>query len=114
MVLSIVVPCYNEESNIDVFYEEICRISPELPDDTSVELIFVNDGSKDNTLLKIRELTNKDESVRYVSFTRNFGKQSAMLAGFEAASGDYICVMDADLQDPPSMIPEMYALICTG
>ena len=75
------------------------------------ELLFVNDGSKDNTLQVIKELVNKDERVRYISFSRNFGKEAAMYAGFENSTGDYICLMDADLQDPPKLLPEMVKAI---
>ncbi len=103
--ISIIVPCYNEEESLPLFYEEITKVMKEM--DYSFELIFVDDGSKDKTLEVIKKLREKDEQVRYVSFSRNFGKESAMLAGLQYSKGDYVTLMDADLQDPPSMLPEM-------
>ncbi len=114
MKLSIVVPCYNEELNIPTFYSEVTKLEKDLPKGTLFEFIFVNDGSADNTITIIKELSEKDSSVKYIDFSRNFGKEAAMLAGLEASSGDYVVVMDADLQDPPSLIPEMYELIKDG
>lgn len=114
MKLSIVVPCYNEELNIPTFYSEVTKLEKDLPESTLFEFIFVNDGSADNTITIIKELSEKDSSVKYIDFSRNFGKEAAMLAGLEASSGDYVVVMDADLQDPPSLIPEMYELIKDG
>lgn len=111
MLISIVVPCYNEESNVTAFYDEIQKIQPELPDDTELELIFVNDGSKDRTIEIVKDLAEKDNIVKYIDFSRNFGKEAAMLAGLEYAGGDYVVVIDADLQDPPSLIPKMYEII---
>lgn len=105
-VISIVVSCYNEEKALPLFYEEIDKVSKELKKE-NLELIFVNDGSKDNTLQVIKELRKKDKRVRYLSFSRNFGKEAAMYAGLTHATGDYVAVMDADLQDPPSLLPEM-------
>ena len=103
--LSIVVPCYNEEEAIPFFYEEIDKVSKSMKND--FEFIFVNDGSKDKTIDIVKELSKKDKRVKYVHFSRNFGKEAAMLAGLELSSGDYITIMDADLQDPPSLLPEM-------
>lgn len=114
MMLSVVVPCYNEENNIPSFHGEIDKISSELADDVEWEFIFVNDGSKDKTLTVLKELSKTDNRVKYISFSRNFGKEAAMLAGLEASSGDYVVVIDADLQDPPSLIPEMYEIMRTG
>ncbi len=105
--ISIIVPCYNEEEAIPYFYEEITKVAREM-DYVTFEYLFVNDGSKDNTLEKLRELSRKDKNVRYISFSRNFGKEAAMYAGLKNASGDYVAIMDADLQDPPSLLPEMY------
>ena len=108
--ISIIVPCYNEEEALPIFYEEICKTA-NLMKKINFEFIFVNDGSKDKTLKTLRELAKKDKRVRFLSFSRNFGKEAAMLAGFEHATGDYVAVMDADLQDPPSLLPEMLKAI---
>ena len=105
--ISIVVPCYNEQESLPYFYEEIKKIEKEM-NYVDFEYIFVNDGSKDKTLEIARDLAKKDKKVRYISFSRNFGKEAAMLAGLEHSKGDYITVMDADLQDPPKMLVEMY------
>lgn len=105
--ISIVVPCYNEEESIPLFYQEICKISKDFKK-VDFEFIFVNDGSKDKTLDICRELSKKDDRVRYVSFSRNFGKEAGILAGLEYSVGDYIAIMDADLQDPPSLLMDMY------
>lgn len=104
--VSIIVSCYNESAALPLFYSEISKILDLLPH-YRFELIFVNDGSKDNTISIIQELASQDSRVRYISFSRNFGKEAAMLAGLEHASGDLITFMDADLQDPPSLLPEM-------
>jgi len=106
--LSIIVPCYNEEESIPYFYKEVKKITKKMK--VSLELIFVNDGSSDNTLSVIKKLTS-DKDVKYISFSRNFGKEAGMFAGLQYASGDYITVMDCDLQDPPSLLPEMLRLI---
>lgn len=108
--ISIIVPCYNEEASLPIFYEEITKVAKTMKK-VEFEFLFVNDGSKDNTLGVFRHLAKKDKRVRYVSFSRNFGKEAAMYAGLENATGDYIAVMDADLQDPPALLPKMYNLI---
>ncbi len=105
-LLSLVVPCYNEQEVLHLFMEELTRVAATLGD-VQTEVIMVNDGSSDNTLAVIRELAGRYDCVRYISFSRNFGKESAMLAGFSAAKGDYVAVMDADLQDPPALLPDM-------
>lgn len=105
--LSIVVPCFNEEESVEIFLKEICR---EL-DGYDFEVIYVNDGSTDNTLENIRNLASSNSNVKYISFSRNFGKESALYAGLMNASGDLVCVMDADLQHPPSMVGEMIEII---
>ena len=105
-LLSLVVPCYNEQEVLHLFMEELTRVTATLGD-VQTEVILVNDGSSDNTLAVIRELVGQYDCVRYISFSRNFGKESAMLAGFAAAKGDYVAVMDADLQDPPALLPDM-------
>lgn len=104
--ISIVVPCYNEEESIPLFYEEINKNSKEIKD-YDFEFIFVNDGSKDNSALIMKELAKKDKRVKFIDFSRNFGKEAAMYAGLELSSGDFITTMDVDLQDPPSLLPEM-------
>ena len=109
MLLSIVVPCYNEQEALPYFYKEICRVAEEMKSShgADFEFIFVDDGSKDKTLSIARELHKQDERVRYISFSRNFGKEAGILAGLEAAKGDYVAMMDADLQDPPALLPQM-------
>lgn len=108
--ISIIVPCYNEEKALPYFYEEIIKLKDEMKN-LEFEYLFINDGSSDNTLEKLRELSKKDKNVRYISFSRNFGKEAAMYAGLENSKGDYVAIMDADLQDPPSLLPKMYELI---
>ena len=109
MLLSIVVPCYNEQEALPYFYKEICRVAEEMKAShgADFEFIFVDDGSKDKTLSIARELHKQDSRVRYISFSRNFGKEAGILAGLEAAKGDYVAMMDADLQDPPALLPQM-------
>lgn len=109
-LLTVIVPCYNEEETIPYFYKEIVKIADQMKP-LAFEFLFVNDGSKDNTLQVIKELSKKDKRVRYVSFSRNFGKEAAMYAGLEYAKGDYVTLMDADLQDPPKLLVEMYESI---
>ena len=106
--ISIVVPCYNEELSLPFFYDEITKISEQMKDVAEFEYIFINDGSKDKTVEVLRGLHKKDVRVRYVSFSRNFGKEAAMYAGFKETTGNLVVVMDADLQHPPKFIPEMY------
>lgn len=108
VLVSLVVPCLNEEKAIPVFYNEVCAIERDLGD---LEFVFIDDGSTDGTLEAIKGLQKKDNRVRYVSFSRNFGKEAAMLAGLEHAYGDYVAIMDVDLQDPPSLLPEMYQIL---
>ena len=111
--LSIVVPCYNEEEAIPLFYPAVEKVVKQMPVDT--EYWFVNDGSNDGTLAELRKLHEQDpERVHYVSFSRNFGKEAGLYAGLQATTGDYVVVMDADLQDPPEYLPEMYKAISTG
>lgn len=106
-MISIVVPCYNEEESLPYFYKEMNKVMEEMKK-VKFELIFVNDGSKDKTLSILKDLSKEDKRVKYISFSRNFGKESAMLAGLEYTSGDYVAIMDADLQDPPKLIKKMY------
>ncbi len=105
--ISIIVPCYNEEEAMPLFYDEIIKTASTFSN-VDFEFIFVNDGSRDKTLEVARDLAKKDKRVRYISFSRNFGKEAAMLAGLEYSVGDYVAIMDADLQDPPSMLHDMY------
>ncbi|MBQ8612506.1 MAG: glycosyltransferase family 2 protein [Oscillospiraceae bacterium] len=107
--ISVVVPCYNEAAVLDLFYERITAVAAGMPVD--FEFLFIDDGSRDGTLQVIKRLREKDTRVRYVSFSRNFGKESGIFAGLENATGDYVAVMDADLQDPPELLPEMYAAL---
>ena len=110
--ISLVVPCYNEQEVINLFYAEIQKVKKDF-ENVEFEIIFVNDGSKDKTLELMRELSKNDD-VRYVSFSRNFGKEAAMYAGLEASTGDYVAIMDADLQDPPALLKEMYEILESG
>ena len=107
--ISIIVPCYNEEEALPLFYKEINKVSETM--DEEFEFIFVNDGSKDKTLEVIKNLSTLDKRCKYINFSRNFGKESAMYAGLELSTGNYITLMDADLQDPPSLLPKMLKLI---
>lgn len=112
-VISIVVPCYNEEAVLGAWYDEMTRVAAEMKE-VDFEFVLVDDGSSDGTLTEIEKLVRKDSRVRFVSFSRNFGKEAALLAGLEYAKGDYIATMDADLQDPPKLLPEMYKYIESG
>lgn len=109
--ISVLVPCYNEEKALPYFYEELNKNIKKFPKDVDFEIMFINDGSKDKTLDIIKELKEKDNRIKYISFSRNFGKESAIFAGLENASGDYITLMDADLQDPPSLLLDMYKAV---
>mgnify|MGYP000914865421 CR=1 FL=1 len=116
-LISVVVPCYNEQEVLPLFYDEITRVSNEMKEQHSYlnfEFLFINDGSKDNTLQMLRELSVKDSRVRYISFSRNFGKEAGMIAGLENAKGDYVVILDADLQHPPKFIPQMYEYVSSG
>ena len=108
--ITVVVPCYNEEAALGAFYREITAVAKEMSE-VDFEFLFINDGSKDRTLETIKRFAQQDERVKYVSFSRNFGKEAGIYAGLESASGDYVVVMDADLQDPPALLPEMYRYI---
>lgn len=112
-VISLIVPCYNEEQSLGILYMELDRVSGMLPD-YELDILFVDDGSKDATLSILKTLAERDERVRYISFSRNFGKEAAMYAGFCNARGQLVAVMDADMQDPPSLLPKMVKLIESG
>lgn len=111
-MLSIIVPCYNEQESVPLFYAAVQDLKPQI--DQSLEYIFVDDGSTDETLPELRQLAAHDSSVRYISFSRNFGKEAALYAGLKEASGDLVTVMDADLQDPPELLPKMIKIIAKG
>ena len=114
-LLSVIVPCYNEEENVACFYEELMKNRPFFEKEgLQVEILYIDDGSKDGTVAEVKKLREKDENVRLVSFSRNFGKESAIYAGLEKSKGDYVVMMDADLQDPPALLPEMFAYIHEG
>ena len=106
-LISVVVPCYNEEETLPLFYKEIKKVEKDMKE-VKFEYLFINDGSSDDTLEVLRKLSKKDNEVRYISFSRNFGKEAAMLAGLEHSKGDFVTIMDADLQDPPPMLKDMY------
>lgn len=112
-VCTCIVPCFNEEEAIPYYYEEMQKVMQKVPE-LDFELLFVDDGSCDGTLKVLKELAQKDSGVRYISFSRNFGKEAALYAGLQNAGGDYAVTMDVDLQDPPSLIPEMYKVIQQG
>ncbi len=114
-VLSAIVPCYNEEENIVDFYHEFMKNEAFFREkDVALELYFIDDGSKDGTAAEVKKLAGRDERVHLVSFSRNFGKEAAIYAGLEKAKGDYVVFLDADLQDPPSLLPEMYGYVEQG
>ena len=116
-LISVIVPCYNEEEVLPLFYAEITKVSAQMQEqypELTFEYLFIDDGSKDKTLSGLRELSRKDPRVRYISFSRNFGKEAGMYAGLSNARGDYCVVMDADLQHPPKFLPEMYEAVRSG
>ena len=112
-LLSIIVPCYNEEATVEAFYRAASAVCAGLPD-LETEFLFVDDGSSDRTLELLRELAGREKGVRWLSFSRNFGKEAAMFAGLEHARGDLVAVMDADLQDPPALLPELLETVRGG
>ena len=112
MKLSLIIPCFNEQEALPLFYDEVMRVLNTMQ--CAYEILFVNDGSRDETLTILKGFTEKDEHVTYLSLSRNFGKEAAMYAGFCNASGDYVAVMDADMQDPPALLPEMVKILETG
>ena len=108
---SLVVPCYNEEKAIPYFYREIVTVMEQLKEELDFEVLFIDDGSTDQTLQLLHALCNQDRRIHYLSFSRNFGKEAGLYAGLNKASGDYVVTMDVDLQDPPKLIPEMYRIV---
>ena len=111
-LISLIVPCYNEEEALPIFYQETTKVLETM--DVDYELLIIDDGSKDKTYQIAKELAEKDKHIKYISFSRNFGKEAAMYAGFCNAKGDYVAVMDADMQDPPSLLPQMYQILEEG
>ena len=111
MKVALIVPCYNEQEALPIFYEEVMKVVTTM--NCQYELIFVNDGSKDNTLSILKNFAAKDENVTYISFSRNFGIEAAMYAGFSNADADYVAGMDADMQDPPALLPQMVKILET-
>lgn len=109
MKLSVIVPCYNEQEALPIFYDEITTVLENIP--CEYELLFINDGSNDGTLPVLKDLADKNRMVKYISFSRNFGKEAAMYAGFCNVAGDYVAVMDADMQDPPVLLPQMLEIL---
>ena len=107
--ISLVVPCYNEEATIEIFYHEVLKYEKQMP--AQLEFCFVDDGSEDRTIAILRKLATQDARVHYVSFSRNFGKEAGLYAGLKLATGDYVATMDVDLQDPPYLLPEMYRIV---
>ena len=108
MLISLIVPCYNEEQSLPILYDALCEVREGQKDlGKTFEFIFVNDGSTDKTKEVIKDLAAKDSCVRYIIFSRNFGKEAAMYAGLQASKGEYVAILDADMQDPPSLLPEM-------
>lgn len=112
MKISLIVPCFNEQAALPLFYDEVTRVLNTMQ--CAYEILFVNDGSRDETLSILKGFAEKNEHVTYLSLSRNFGKEAAMYAGFCNASGDYVAVMDADMQDPPALLPEMVKMLETG
>ena len=114
-LLSVIVPCYNEEENVALFYEELMKNGVFFAENNiELEIIYIDDGSTDGTCAQVKKLHGQDERVHLVSFSRNFGKEAAMYAGMENAGGDYVAIMDADLQDPPGLLPEMFSYMEQG
>ena len=108
--ISVAVPCYNEEAALEPFFAAVSAVAEQMPD-VEFEFLFIDDGSRDKTLEKMQDLAQRDSRVKYISFSRNFGKEAGIYAGLENADGDYVVIMDADLQDPPALLPEMYRSI---
>lgn len=114
-LLSVIVPCYNEEENVPYFYEELTKNDSFFKEKgLEIEILYINDGSKDGTVAEVKKLHERDERVHLVSFSRNFGKEAAMYAGLQKSKGDFVVIMDVDLQDPPALLPEMYSYIEEG
>lgn len=114
-LLSVIVPCYNEEENVNLFYQELMKNSSFFEEEEiELEVLYIDDGSNDGTAAEVKKLHQQDERIRLISFSRNFGKEAAMYAGLEHSRGDYVVMMDVDLQDPPSLLPQMYQAVLEG
>ncbi|MDE7284871.1 MAG: glycosyltransferase family 2 protein, partial [Lachnospiraceae bacterium] len=114
-LLSVIVPCYNEEENIVDFYNELLKNNDFFNEkELELEILYIDDGSKDGTVAEVKKLREKDERVHLLSFSRNFGKEAAIYAGLQKSKGDYVVIMDVDLQDPPALLPKMYSYIEEG
>lgn len=113
--LSVIVPCYDEEENVRFFYDELMKNADFFEEkNLTLEIIYVDDGSKDNTVPEVKKLSKEDNHVHLISFSRNFGKEAGIYAGLKKSTGDYVALMDADLQDPPSLLPEMFSYLEQG
>uniref|UniRef100_UPI004056B42B glycosyltransferase family 2 protein n=1 Tax=Acetatifactor sp. TaxID=1872090 RepID=UPI004056B42B len=114
-LLSVIVPCYNEEESVELFYGELIKNEEFFcENEMELEILYIDDGSKDGTVAEVKKLYERDKRVRLISFSRNFGKEAAMYAGLEKSKGDYVVVMDVDLQDPPELLPQMFSFIKEG
>ena len=111
--ITVIVPCFNEQDALPIYYKEMCRVMHKMPE-VEIEILFVDDGSTDRTLSVMKDLNSLDEKCKYLSFSRNFGKEAAIYAGLKNATGDYVAIMDVDLQDPPELLPQMYQILEEG
>ena len=111
--ITVIVPCFNEQDALPIYYKEMCRVMHKMPE-VEIEMLFVDDGSTDRTLSVMKDLNSLDEKCKYLSFSRNFGKEAAIYAGLKNATGDYVAIMDVDLQDPPELLPQMYQILKEG
>lgn len=111
--ITVIVPCFNEQDALPIYYKEMCRVMHKMPE-VEIEMLFVDDGSTDRTLSVMKDLNSLDEKCKYLSFSRNFGKEAAIYAGLKNATGDYVAIMDVDLQDPPELLPQMYQILEEG
>ena len=111
--ITVIVPCFNEQDALPIYYKEMCRVMHKMPA-VEIEMLFVDDGSTDKTLSVMKDLNSLDEKCKYLSFSRNFGKEAAIYAGLKNATGDYVAIMDVDLQDPPELLPQMYQILKEG
>ena len=111
--ITVIVPCLNEQEALPIYYKKMCEVRDRMKD-VEVDILFVDDGSTDKSLSVMRDLNALDASCNYLSFSRNFGKEAAIYAGLKNASGDYVAIMDVDLQDPPDLLPQMYEILETG
>lgn len=111
--ITVIVPCFNEQDALPIYYKEMCKVMHNMPE-VEIEMLFVDDGSTDRTLSVMKDLNALDEKCKYLSFSRNFGKEAAIYAGLKNATGDYVAIMDVDLQDPPELLPQMYQILEEG